>query len=407
MYLHASWLPTKETEDERRRRLEKNRLNKEIARDEETEEERAGRFEKDRHYKEIARKKETEDELRKRLEKDRLNKGAALKEETENERRRRLEKNRLNKKIALEEETEEERAGRLEKDRLNREIARKEKTGDKSRKRLEKDRLNRETALNEETEDERRTTLEKHRTFKSAARLKVWKEKENAAFKYSASVNYSADPSCQIGSMSFQCKYCSAFKWKQEAPELCCLNGKVDIPYGSEPPEFLRTLYSEESTDAKHFVRNFRRYNACFSMTSFGAEKEVKEAGFMPTLKVQGQVYHRVGSLEPSENERPKFLQVYFISDTEQLTQRCKYIENIKPKLVSQLQAMLHQENNYVRDFKMTMEKLTPDAQLIISADPIPAGEHKGRFNIPSSSEVAIIMAGEKSFLMMPDVPPQ
>jgi hypothetical protein len=34
-------------------------------------------------------------------------------------------------------------------------------------------------------------------------------------------------------------------------------------------------------------------------MTSFGA-KQIVEEGFMPTFKVQGQVYHLYGSLIPN-----------------------------------------------------------------------------------------------------------
>lgn len=49
-------------------------------------------------------------------------------------------------------------------------------------------------------------------------------------------------------------------------------------------------------------------------MTSFGAQV-VREEGWMPTFKVQGQVYHRIGFLLSEETSTPKFLQLYFIAD--------------------------------------------------------------------------------------------
>jgi hypothetical protein len=52
-------------------------------------------------------------------------------------------------------------------------------------------------------------------------------------------------------------------------------------------------------------------------MTSFGCTKEIREKGFMPTFKIQGQVYHRIGSLMPVEDEEPKFLQLYFVGSGE------------------------------------------------------------------------------------------
>ncbi|XP_054711418.1 uncharacterized protein LOC129221007 [Uloborus diversus] len=41
------------------------------------------------------------------------------------------------------------------------------------------------------------------------------------------------------------------------------------------------------------------------------------------------------------------------------------------------------------------MESITPEAKLVIYADRVPTGEHQRRFNKPSASEVAILMAGE------------
>ena len=40
----------------------------------------------------------------------------------------------------------------------------------------------------------------------------------------------------------------------------------------------------------------------------------------MPTFRVQGQVYHTVGSLLPLPHEDPKFFQIYLMGDEQQET---------------------------------------------------------------------------------------
>nr|XP_036224337.1 uncharacterized protein LOC118681904 isoform X2 [Bactrocera oleae]XP_036226591.1 uncharacterized protein LOC118682310 isoform X3 [Bactrocera oleae] len=74
------------------------------------------------------------------------------------------------------------------------------------------------------------------------------------------------------------CNLCQAKKWAAETPGLCCSGGK---------------------------------------MTSFGA-KEIREGNFMPTFKVQGQVYHLIGDLLPSVGAQLEFLQIYFVSHADQ-----------------------------------------------------------------------------------------
>jgi len=45
--------------------------------------------------------------------------------------------------------------------------------------------------------------------------------------------------------------------------------------------------------------------------------KEIKEGGFMPTFKIQGQIYHKAGFLLPLPDETEKFLQIYFMGNAD------------------------------------------------------------------------------------------
>ena len=198
--------------------------------------------------------------------------------------------------------------------------------------------------------------------------------------------------------MTKVCRYCDALKWPGEAPGMCCSNGKVKLPSLQPPPEPLESLMSGTTPTSKHFLENIRRYNSCFQMTSFGATNDVCEPGFMPTFKVQGQVYHRVGSLLPPENEEPKFLQIYFMGDERQeAQQRCNNIPGTRQDIVTEVQQMLHQHNDYVHIFKSTLQRMPSDQyRVVIRPDKKPAWEHARRFNEPLTNEVAIVIVGNE-----------
>lgn len=206
-------------------------------------------------------------------------------------------------------------------------------------------------------------------------------------------------PNVSIGKMEHLCIYCHALKFKKETPGMCCSNGKVDLPLLVDPPEPLRTLVSGTTPLSKHFLDNIRMYNSCFQMTSFGASKIVDDVGFMPTFKIQGQIYHLIGSLLPLPNEDSKFLQVYFLGDKEQETnQRCSIIETTRRGIITDLQAMFHEHNQLIKIFKYALNQMpTNDYQIVIKADKTPPGEHEGRFNAPMVEEVAIMMVGAEN----------
>jgi len=137
-----------------------------------------------------------------------------------------------------------------------------------------------------------------------------WKSKCLSGFKYSSTIDYCNDKVVSIEQPT-ECKWCHAKKWKEESPGICCSNGKVVLPPTETLPDPLHSLLLNNHSESQHFLTNIRKYNGCFQMTSFGA-KTVNVGGnvggFMPTFKIQGQVYHRIGSVLPSHANEPSFL---------------------------------------------------------------------------------------------------
>ncbi|CAG9764524.1 unnamed protein product [Ceutorhynchus assimilis] len=114
-------------------------------------------------------------------------------------------------------------------------------------------------------------------------------------------------------------------------------------------------------------------------MTSFGATNIIRE-NYMPTFKIQGQIYHRAGSLLPLPNEEHKFLQIYFMGDAdEQIDQRCRFNVGTKREVVAALQTWFDQHNGLIRLFRTAVEQM-------------PFERH---YNAPTIDEVAIVIVGE------------
>ena len=150
-------------------------------------------------------------------------------------------------------------------------------------------------------------------------------------------LNYEPDTfhnTTDIGSMSWQCSNCGALKFNKETDGLCCSKGKVQLDQFPQLHPFLQHLYEGIDSNGKHFLANIRKYNSVFQMTSFGCN-EVSMAGFNPSFRIQGQVYHLIGSIVPTQGESHKFTQLYFIGDEDsEIAIRSAIVDGLKPDII-------------------------------------------------------------------------
>ncbi|UYV82086.1 hypothetical protein LAZ67_21000790 [Cordylochernes scorpioides] len=199
-------------------------------------------------------------------------------------------------------------------------------------------------------------------------------------FNYDSYKNYKQHPSITIGQMSIVCNYCKAKKYRDEPPGFCCKNGKVYLSPPQLPPDELLSLMSGNSSESNHFLRNIRKYNSCFQMTSFG------------------QVYYRAGSLLPSLDQLPQFLQIFFVEDAQlEVNQRCHFSSALRHGTVLCLQRMFQRCNQLIKIFKTALENMPSDEyKLVIRADKTPSGEHERRFNAPQSNDVAVVLSADE-----------
>ncbi|UYV68939.1 hypothetical protein LAZ67_6001728 [Cordylochernes scorpioides] len=113
---------------------------------------------------------------------------------------------------------------------------------------------------------------------------------------------------------------------------------------------------------------------------------------------VQGQVYHRAGSLLPSLDQPPQFLQIFFVEDAQlEVNQRCHFSSALRHGTVLCLQRMFHRCNQLIKIFKTALENMPSDEyKLVIRADKTPSGEHERRFNAPQSNDVAVVLSADE-----------
>ncbi|EYB87952.1 hypothetical protein Y032_0254g286 [Ancylostoma ceylanicum] len=411
-----------ETSEQRETRTEENRLRTAESRAAETSVQNAIRLETTRLRNYMTRAAETPEQREVRNEQNRLRTAETRALETSEQHETRNEQNRIRTAESRALETSDQRQDRNEGDRLRTAESRLMETSEQRENRLEGNRPRVAESRAAESSEQREIRLAvtrsrnaELRAIETPQQLEFRRENDRRrhiqsrqlsnrsdlrlkAFNYDPHCDYRAHPRVSIGKMDVVCGYCHARRYRAEPPGMCCSNGKVRLPDLNQPPEPLRSYMSGTTAESKHFLQNIRKYNSCFQMTSFGTTAVVQEAGFMPTFKIQGQIYHRTGSLLPPPNEDPRFLQIYFVADEEkQADRRCETIDGTRRNIVLNLQRMLHQHNNLVNVFKTALDKMpTDEYKVVIRADKRPQGEHERRFNAPTVNEVAVIMVGDE-----------
>ncbi|GFY21464.1 ATP-dependent DNA helicase [Trichonephila clavipes] len=264
-------------------------------------------------------------------------------------------------------ESDEQRSLRLENLRVHATETRSSESSDQREVRLETDRIRTNQIRSSETTELRERRLQNVRISTARSRRTLQADLNLSAFHYDSNNDYSLHPNVVIGKMDKICMYCSELKFKNETRGMYCASGKFKLPELHSPPEPLSTFLSGVTRVSKHFLENIRKYNSCFQMTSFGATNIVRE-NYMPTFRIQGQIYHHAGSLLPLPDADHKFLQIYFMANSdEQIEQRCHYNAGTRRGIV-----------------------------VVIRADKRPVGQHERQFNAPTIDEVEIVIVGKE-----------
>ncbi|MCH93422.1 helicase-like protein, partial [Trifolium medium] len=136
-------------------------------------------------------------------------------------------------------------------------------------------------------------------------------------------------------------------------------------------------------------------------------DNNLRERG-PPTLRIQGQVCHRIGSLLPPEGEKPKFAQLYIYDTDNEVKNRMQNFRSNKDldeQIVNKLKSMLDEYNVHAQFFRMARDMLQTNQVQDLKLKLIADRKTDGRiYNQPTVFEVAAFIVGDIHTVGFPDL---
>ena len=217
--------------------------------------------------------------------------------------------------------------------------------------------------------------------------------------------------------MSHQCSACGALMFKGEQSKdqshngtfsLCCSHGHVKISPIREPPNVLKALLTGSTQRDWNFRNNIRAYNSSLAFASMcltGKEFKFTTNGSYCN-RINGQVYHAISQMQPKNGKAPAFSQIYIYDDKDGINNHLQACNGLDRGILQELQKMIKEVNPYAKMYNhvgnVIKENPTEDIQLALkttrhTVDP-------RRYNLPTGTDVAVIIPTENSDISSQDV---
>uniref|UniRef100_A0A0D3A349 Helitron helicase-like domain-containing protein n=1 Tax=Brassica oleracea var. oleracea TaxID=109376 RepID=A0A0D3A349_BRAOL len=208
-----------------------------------------------------------------------------------------------------------------------------------------------------------------------------------------------------------ECPSCGALVWQSESTgrdprtkelrfTICCNQGQIKLPPMRQPPPVLEKLLQ-----CKQFRETIRVYNALLAFTSIGANIDYSVVfGRGPfTFRIQGQTYHRIGSLIPKPGLPPKYLQLYIFDTANEVKNRLEALGQTTSEgkatkaTLKVLIEMVDTNNCLAKVFRRVRERYEANSEEDFTISLI-SDKGKGKqYDLPQSSEVVGLIVGEMS----------
>jgi hypothetical protein len=238
------------------------------------------------------------------------------------------------------------------------------------------------------------------------------------------SLNENSVPLWYCGRMNNICLNCNATFWTAEATTAglynkCCSKLEAGLlvytllllmhpkcvigflPMLPPPPNQLLSLYGRSHckddihADSRYFFTNVRVFNSVLAMTSMGCDRKTFGSG-VPVFKISGVLHHRIGSLLPQNQEKPKFSQLYLCDKDEAVNNRllCGLRTERDKTILRQLLLFLERQNPYILKYKQAVARVgfNEHVKLVFKAKVINPKAHKKAYSLPSANQVAAII---------------
>jgi len=173
------------------------------------------------------------------------------------------------------------------------------------------------------------------------------------------------------------------------------------LPSLPATPQELEVLLTSKDASAVKFRDQIRMYNSMLAFTSLGAKvHESVTRGPRPySFRIQGELYHKIGSLCPAEGQRPQFAQLYNHDTKCEHQNRHAVMSSLDPTTLDRLLTMMYNINPYVEVFKMVRDMIAIEGAPMDLKLRLIAFRTKDarRYNVLTADEVATLMVGDGS----------
>jgi hypothetical protein len=173
------------------------------------------------------------------------------------------------------------------------------------------------------------------------------------------------------------------------------------LPNLPTTPQELEVFLISKKSSAVKFRDQIHMYNSVLAFTSLDAKVDESVTGGpgLYSFRIQGELYHKIGSLCPTEGQQPQFTQLY-IHDTKCEHQNCHAVmPSLDQTTLDRLFTMMYNINPYVEVFKMARDMMATEGvprdlklRLIASRT-----KDARRYNVLTADEVVALMVGDGS----------
>ena len=256
------------------------------------------------------------------------------------------------KRILTADEQADVKRQRIEQMRIYRENMTEEQIAHKRDIAAERYKTTRNNMTTEERDLERDRIAQQVRKHRAQSHRVITKE----------GISESAITPHNCGQLSEVCNFCNALHFAKERPNdklfsQCCQKGKVTLlPIKLDP--LIQRLMTHQHEYSKNFHNNIRSLNSALAFTSMGANI-APLPGYGPyCFRINGQIYHRTGSLHPQNDDNRQFAQLYILDPQEASIQRLQINENsaCNSTLINELSNFMATNNPFADACKMLYE---------------------------------------------------
>jgi len=192
------------------------------------------------------------------------------------------------------------------------------------------------------------------------------------------------------------CIHCHAllfqYEVKDQSASLCCHKGKVALQ-DIVVPDFLRELIEKNDHTTKEYLLNVRKYNSALAFASVQVNSVQFNRVGPYCFKINGQMYHSVGSLNAPQGQVPSYASLFIIDADEALQHRLHHSANTEcsPDLMRSLQDLLQHCNPYAQLF-LSVRSLAQNADDVHLHFTVDNAFDRRRFNLPTAqNEIAAV----------------